>query len=321
MTIPLSSQFVGCLKASCILQSRKQICLPKKQVEQTQSSVKKLLNPDQLKALGRRSTRGLKWEQETIKKALKLRFACGSTGYELLLQQGQPLPAIRTLQTVLAKIPTPLEFKSNLKLIMAAQYLKVPASASYDVDEGNYLGDLISACARECNTDVVDCVSGDSVEIPGEEKTSLYYVAGYCLQGLLKRKVVCELCFKSATTTDCLEGLSDLTSLKDYKDGALCRVSQSVFNSIEVWETIFRSNKSSTTKNIRKVLIDLCLQSTKMGDILPCHCLPEKLLSAFIDTRLRFSCKALTRKEFGTKSVGSNLSSKSTAMRALVSKV
>jgi hypothetical protein len=102
------------------LQGRKQISALKKKIELSTSKVKKLFNPDQLKALQRRSTRGLKWELNTIKKALKLRFACGSTGYKLLLQQGHPLPAIRTLQVAMSKVP----FSSGvLKTVFA--YLKI----------------------------------------------------------------------------------------------------------------------------------------------------------------------------------------------------
>ena len=38
------------------------------------------------------------WSNETIKRALQLRFACGTSGYETLLRQGYPLPSICTLQ-------------------------------------------------------------------------------------------------------------------------------------------------------------------------------------------------------------------------------
>ena len=40
----------------------------------------------------------MKWGMATVKKSLQLKLSCGRTGYELLLQQGHPLPSIRTLQ-------------------------------------------------------------------------------------------------------------------------------------------------------------------------------------------------------------------------------
>lgn len=36
-------------------------------------------------------------QNNTVIKALKLRFACGSSGYKELLKRGHPLPSLRTL--------------------------------------------------------------------------------------------------------------------------------------------------------------------------------------------------------------------------------
>lgn len=49
--------------------------------------------------------KGLKWSSYTVKKALQLRFACGSSGYKLLLQQHYPLPSERTLQRRMESVP------------------------------------------------------------------------------------------------------------------------------------------------------------------------------------------------------------------------
>lgn len=57
----------------------------------------KFLNEDQKSALHKRSRKGCVWSAETVKKALQLKFACGSTGYDVLLEQGNPLPSRRTL--------------------------------------------------------------------------------------------------------------------------------------------------------------------------------------------------------------------------------
>lgn len=74
-------------------------------LQRLQKTFQKILNPDQLKALERKSTRGCKWESNTIKKALRLRFSCGTTGYnELIHSNGFPLPSVRTLQLRLQHI-------------------------------------------------------------------------------------------------------------------------------------------------------------------------------------------------------------------------
>jgi hypothetical protein len=57
-----------------------------------------LFNSDQQRVLEEKNSRGLPWSDETIKNGLQLRFACGSTGYNTLLDKKYPLPSIRTLQ-------------------------------------------------------------------------------------------------------------------------------------------------------------------------------------------------------------------------------
>ena len=67
----------------------------------------------------------MKWSRETIEKALRLKFACGKTGYELLLEQGQPLPSIATLRRRMADV----EFETGvLKSVFSMLKTKVSAS-------------------------------------------------------------------------------------------------------------------------------------------------------------------------------------------------
>jgi hypothetical protein len=79
----------------------------KKQTEMNQKVdqaglLKQLFNEDQVTILKRRSeeksSRFLKWSNETVVNALRLKFSCGGSGYEELLRQKLPLPSIRTLQ-------------------------------------------------------------------------------------------------------------------------------------------------------------------------------------------------------------------------------
>lgn len=60
------------------------------------------------------------WSEETVRKALQLKFACGRTGYQLLLDQGQPLPSLATLQRRVKNI----DFESGL-LTNVFQMLKL----------------------------------------------------------------------------------------------------------------------------------------------------------------------------------------------------
>lgn len=78
--------------------------LAENKLKKHQQSLKMLFNPDQLAALTRRSTKGLPWQDVTVKKALKLRFSYGANGYQQILSMGVPLPSVRTLQSRLQKI-------------------------------------------------------------------------------------------------------------------------------------------------------------------------------------------------------------------------
>lgn len=59
---------------------------------------------DQIEALRRPSTRFRKWSNTTVTKALRLRFACGTTGYEELIKHHMPLPSLRTLRRRLENV-------------------------------------------------------------------------------------------------------------------------------------------------------------------------------------------------------------------------
>lgn len=67
-------------------------------------SLKKIFNNDQIQALMCQSSRGRIWSNNTIKKALRLKFSCGSSGYQELLRQKLPFPCERTLRRKLENI-------------------------------------------------------------------------------------------------------------------------------------------------------------------------------------------------------------------------
>ncbi|XP_037502516.1 uncharacterized protein LOC119376921 [Rhipicephalus sanguineus] len=68
-----------------------------REYEKLKSEVAHFLAPDQLNCMAK-SSRGSQWSEDTIRKALKVRLACGSRGYNLVKQILAPLPSQRTLQ-------------------------------------------------------------------------------------------------------------------------------------------------------------------------------------------------------------------------------
>ncbi|XP_049512243.1 THAP domain-containing protein 5-like [Dermacentor silvarum] len=55
------------------------------------------LNEDQVKSLTMETTKGHKWSEKTIRVALQIKHACGTTGYEMLRSLSYPIPSNRTL--------------------------------------------------------------------------------------------------------------------------------------------------------------------------------------------------------------------------------
>lgn len=83
-----------------------------------------LFNKDQFiafrKKQAKKSTKFMKWSNETVVKCLKLKFSCGNNGYNELLRQDYPLPSLRTLQRKLHHI----KFDSGI-LDEVFQFMKI----------------------------------------------------------------------------------------------------------------------------------------------------------------------------------------------------
>ena len=96
-------------------------------------SISKIFNEDQMKFLSNLYKKIPRWCNETIVKALKLRFACGTSGYEELLKQKFPLPSVRTLTKRLEN----LKFSSGINEEVFA-FLKIKCS--------NFINSIDSDC-------------------------------------------------------------------------------------------------------------------------------------------------------------------------------
>ncbi|XP_025161594.1 uncharacterized protein LOC105180859 isoform X2 [Harpegnathos saltator] len=90
-----------------IMLLRKQNKVLRSQIQSLQKSdtnnkykqvLKKVFHEDQIKALLTKHRSTKCWSNITVQRALKLRFACGITGYEEFLQQKIHLPSLRILQ-------------------------------------------------------------------------------------------------------------------------------------------------------------------------------------------------------------------------------
>lgn len=139
---------------------------------------------------------------------IQLSSSCALSLCSLLLDAGQLqfLLASRLIQDCIENVfsvvrsrnrtPTPRQFRYALKLISVAQYLKGVKGSDYALDEREYLAEFLPTnMTPPSNDDAIDFPDfTDDPCISGDEQQSLYYIAGYCIQPLLKLKQLCASC-------------------------------------------------------------------------------------------------------------------------------
>ena len=156
------------------------------------------------------------------------------------------------------------------------------------------------------------------------ESNSLYNLIGYCVHSIKNTETTCAECLGDviASPHETPHKAADLTLLKEYKKGGLVSVSDKAYEMLHKVEVMFRKSQSvfiDNNNNLKEPLMDEALNLTRDYDIHTCHNLKNKLLSKFIDTRLRFFCRK-TNEEQNSRSMSNrnvDLSSKSVAMRKL----
>ena len=91
--------------------------------------------------------------------------------------------------TIRFKGPSPLEFKSALKIVTVAQFLSTKDNSNYQVDESEYLAECFkrSCCRSVANEDrqledLPSISSSTCATLSNDQLSVLYHVAGYCLQ-------------------------------------------------------------------------------------------------------------------------------------------
>jgi hypothetical protein len=224
-------------------------------------------------------------------------------------------------------LPTPLYFARSLKQICMSQFLHVPSNSNYNVDDSDYLADLVSATANVpmISSDLfdVDAFSVDDVPrltLSAAEQNTLYYVAGYCLHSIVISQNVCDDCVLPLLLCNERDDVPcTLTKLREYRDGALFKVSKSVYDMFFDLECMFRQQISVVAKKCVKV--ELCNRAKLVCSdySLPnCHDIKSKLISKFLSVRIHTYANSRSKMALKEKNT---MGSKSVAMRSLASKV
>lgn len=91
------------------------------------AQLQRIFTTDQIRSLAIGSKRPRQWSNDTIIKALQLKFSCGERGYEELIRQNIPLPSIRTLQMRLQELKFPSGLSDEI-----FEFLKIKVSQFQD---------------------------------------------------------------------------------------------------------------------------------------------------------------------------------------------
>lgn len=181
-----------------------------------------------------------------------------SEGYQFFLTSRLLQDCLENLFSVVRlrkPVPSAYDMKCALKLVCVSQFFHTPSTTSYDVDDAQYLIDLLSAGRQEEAAAETEAI--DDSEIPFiEELTSaeceiLFYIGGFLVKGILKAIGHCKLC-KPALLGSSSSEHAHLTCLKEYvsegsnlnyPSDAVMQVLKSCeehFNGITTWtESVF----------------------------------------------------------------------------------
>lgn len=150
----LESQLQASQRRVGLVQRQKNKAIHEKDLMKKQ--LHRFLAPDQLRSMEKRTMRGTPWTAATIQKALKLRLACGSRGYNTVRELTTPLPTERTIQRhianykfspgVLSEILQSLAMKVNIMeqherhAVLMLDEIQLTPGLAYDPSNGTVIG-------------------------------------------------------------------------------------------------------------------------------------------------------------------------------------
>lgn len=222
-------------------------------------------------------------------------------------------------------VPSPIEFRNNLKIIAVAQFLKTPSNTSYNLDDSQYLADFLETPKTPTSGGdelPVEVVVDSSVDccIDESEYLALYYLAGWSIKALdTENHCTCMLESSVSSPDQNLAEFSLLSELKEYKKDCLHHPSVKAFKMLTSAEKLFRqwSEVITEVKNPVEYIIEKIMPELKeFVFTCPKHDTKKLLLKKFYTLRLHIECKRITQ----FISAKNGLGSKSMAMRLAVRK-
>ena len=191
--------------------------------------------------------------------------------------------------------------------------MKLPKTSSYDESDAELLAEFISTPAPAPEQESTPPVEIGMVdELSSSEEDSLFHLSGYCVRAVIHN--ACPGC-KAAVTATCDSRFDHLTTLKEFKAGALFKVNEKVFSMFNTLEKHIRGQRELILRafdfNIRKHLIESSKTVLVDFDLPTCCSIKEKIITKFVTARIHFMCKKYNYEQkdnnngvMGSKSMG-----------------
>ena len=222
--------------------------------------------------------------------------------------------------------PKPVQFRFALRLICVAQYMTIPTTSNYDIDETPHLVSFIKANKEKydvnINQDALDQTALDVLSVTTLssldicESNGFYYIAGWAVYKELS-KVNCDSC-SSYYSVKNLGQISDdialLTKFKCYRSDMqsypnttnyLCHPSKNVLHVVQKCEVIVRSSIKRAIRFTSPAEIILSQLECVDGDFPRCHFLVAAIVERYVRLRLNIHAKELTTKNCNLKQFAS----------------
>src|SRR5688572_27578670 len=260
---------------------KRQLKASQRDIRNLKAKFKNIFSPDQIRVLqtSNGTNRGRKWSAQTVQRSLQVLFACGPSGYKLLLSQGYPLPATRTLRKSLEGI----RFDSGLlkevfellRLKVAEMHdkekdcaltldeMSISPSAEYDTRTGRLMGEVtLPGHSGRATHAMVFMLSGISTRW---KQTVAYYFTGNSVYGSALKPIVVNIITKAweiglrVRTVTCDMGACNRTMWSTF--GICCGRMMKTINQIphpcsSQYELYFLADSPHLIKNLKAALVN-----------------------------------------------------------------
>ncbi|KAM7311295.1 hypothetical protein ISCGN_008202 [Ixodes scapularis] len=215
-------------------------------------------------------------------------------------------------------VPRPKEFKSALRTVTLAQFLRPSSHGSYTKADGELLVGLENSAPEDPDPPPLQ---PGLLDLDTAEQDSFEYLCGYAVQQVKKNLKTCNNCSAAICAERPMQDANDLVRLKSYTSNRIALVvpSKATLSLLEAAERYYRRNEklvidnSLSIHNLRSSILD----ATGPCEIPVCHDVPMKLLRCFLSTRLHMTLRKLNQ-QIRDKKQSAKCGSRSVGMRHAV---